>query len=95
MWQLDFYGVDSGRSPRSRLVARDETLSGCATSGYPVIQANRLSVVTYLSSAIDQPSIYIGTLVRPAAPVPPLSAGRESVCKPVVFLQKLPQSVVR
>lgn len=32
---------------------------------------------------------------RPAAPVRPLSAWRESVCKPVVFLQKLPQSVMR
>lgn len=35
------------------------------------------------------------TFVRSAAPVRPLAAGRESVCEPVVFLQQLPQSVMR
>jgi hypothetical protein len=33
----------------------------------PVIHANRLSVVMYLSSATGQPSIPIGTLVRPTS----------------------------
>jgi len=67
---LHFPEARFGPISRSRYTRRFSLLirwRNRLASGSPVIHANRLSVVTYLSSATGQPSIPIGTLVRPAS----------------------------